>query len=176
LITDHHVQKGPFFLHPMDVTIDAQNNRVTVRSTGKDGKEKEKTSSVNLPSDLANGMIPLVVENLGSGTAQTTVSMLVATPKPRIVKLVFSRRSEEEYSLGGSTRNASHFEIKVELGGIAGLVAPLIGKEPPGLEIWTVGGQAPAFLREQGPLYPGGPRMTIQLASPTWPEPRGSGD
>ena len=26
------------------------------------------------------------------------------------------------------------------------------------------------FAKEQGPLYPEGPMMTIQLASPTWPD------
>lgn len=176
LITYHHVQKGSSFPHPMEVTIDVQSGQVTVRYTGKDGKEKVKTEHLNLPPDLANGMVPLVVENAGSDAAQTTVSMLVATPKPHIVKLVFSKRGEENFSLSGFARKANHFEIKVELEGIAGLVAPLIGKQPPHIQIWTVGGQAPTFIREQGPLYPEGPVMTIQLASPVWPEPSNSGD
>ncbi len=47
---------------------------------------------------------------------------------------------------------------------------PLIGKEPPNIHIWVVGGQAPTFIREQGPLYPDGPILTIELASPVWPE------
>jgi hypothetical protein len=170
LITDHHVQKGPFFPHPMDVTIDARSGQVTVRSTGKDGKEEVKTDHVKLPPDLANGLVPLVVESMGPDAAQFTVFMVVATPKPRLVKLVFSNRGEENFSLGGSPRKANHFEIKIDLGGVAGVVAPLIGKEPPNLQIWTVGGQAPTFIREQGPLYPDGPMMTIQLASPVWPE------
>jgi hypothetical protein len=169
LITDHHVQKGPSFPHPMDVTIDARSGQVTVRSTGKDGKEEVKTDHVELPTDLANGMVPLVVENAGSDAAPFTVSMLLATPKPRLVKLVFSNRGEESFSLGGSARKAIHFEIKIDLGGVAGVVAPLIGKEPPNIQIWTVGGQAPTFIREQGPLYPEGPMMTIQLTSPVWP-------
>ncbi len=176
LITDHHVQKGPSFPHPMDVMIDAKSGKVTVRSTGKDGKEEVKTNHANLPPDLANGMVPLVVENTGSDAAQTTVSMLVATPNLRVVKLVFSNRGEENFSLGGSPRKANHFEIKIELGGIAGVVAPLIGKEPPNIQIWTVGGQAPTFIREQGPIYPDGPMMTIQLASPVWHESANSGN
>jgi len=175
LITYHRVQKGPSFPHPMDVMIDVKSGQVTVRSTGKDGKEEVKTEHVKLPPDLANGMIPLVVENTGSDAAQTTVSLLVATPKPRVVKLVFSKRGEENFSLGGSPRKANHFEIKVELGGIAGVVAPLIGKQPPNIQIWTIGGQAPTVIREQGPIYPDGPMMTIQLASPVWPESPNAG-
>ncbi len=65
LITDRHIQKGPSFPHPMDVMIDAHSGQVTVRSPGKDGKEEVKTDHVDLPPDLVNGMVPLVVENLG---------------------------------------------------------------------------------------------------------------
>jgi hypothetical protein len=62
------------------------------------------------------------------------------------------------------------YEIKIELGGAAGVVAPLIGKQPPEIQIWILGGQAPAFVREEGPFYQGGPVWTIQLTSPAWPD------
>ncbi|MGA2889307.1 MAG: hypothetical protein ABSE51_14755 [Terracidiphilus sp.] len=176
LITYHHIQKGPSFPHPMDLMIDAPSGEVTVRSTAKDGKEEVKTEHIDLPSDLANGMVPLVVENMRSDAPETTVSMVVATPKPRVVKLVLSKRGEEGFSVGDSPRKAIHYEIKIELGGVAGVLAPLIGKEPPNIQIWAVGGQAPIFVREQGPMYPDGPMMTIQLANPVWPESPKSGD
>ncbi len=176
LITDHHIQKGPFFPHPMDVFIDARSGKVTVRSIGKDGKEQVKTDHLQLPPDLANGMVPLVVENMGSAAPPKTVSLVVATPKPLVVKLVITKRGEDNYSLVGSPRKAIHYEIKIELGGVAGIVAPLIGKEPPNIEIWAVRGLAPTFVREQGPIYPDGPIMTIQLASPAWPDSPKSGD
>ena len=169
LITYHRIQKGPYFPHPIDLTIDAASGKVTVRSAGKDGKEEVTTDHVDLPPDLANGIVPLVLENTRPDTAETTVSVLVATPKPRLVKLVLSKRGEESFSVGGAPRKAIHYEIKIELGGVAGIVAPFIGKEPPNIQIWIIGGQAPGFLREQGPLYPDGPMMTIQLASPVWP-------
>jgi len=176
LITDHRVQKGPAFPHPMDVMIDAHSGQVTVRSTGKDGKEEVKTDHVDLPPDLANGIIPLVVENMRSDEPETTVSMLVFAPKPRVVKLVISKSGEGDFSLGGSPRKAVHYEIKIDLGGVAGVVAPLIGKAPPDIQMWTVGGQAPVFVREQGPLYADGPMMTIQLVSPVWLESPKSGN
>lgn len=175
LITDRHIQKGPSFPHPMDVTIDARSGQVTVRSGDKDGKEEVKTDHVDLPADLANGMVPLVAENMRSSTPETTVSMLIATPKPRVVKLVLTKSGEGDFSVGGSARKAIHYEIKVEIGGVVGVVAPLIGKAPPDIQIWTTGGLAPTFVREQGPLYPEGPVMTIQLASPVWPESAKSG-
>ena len=176
LIAYRRTQKGPTFPHPMDMTIDARSGQVTISTTGKDGKEEVKTDHVDLRPDLANGMVPLVVENMRSDAPDATVSLLVATPKPRLVKLVISKSGEGDYSLGGSPRKAIHYEIKIDLGGVAGVVAPMIGKAPPNIQIWTVGGQAPAFVREQGPLYPDGPMMTIQLVSPVWLESPKSGN
>jgi len=176
LISDHHIQKGPFFPHPMDVLIDTGTGQVTVRSTGKDGKEEVKTDRLHLPPDLANGLVPLVVENMRPGDSQKEVSMLVASPRPRLVKLAISSMGEETCSVAGFPLRAIHYEIKIELGGVAGVVAPLIGKAPPDIQIWVVGGEAPTFVREQGPIYPEGPMMTIQLASPVWPDALKSGD
>jgi hypothetical protein len=169
LISDHHIQKGPSFPHPMDVLIDAGSGVVTVRANDKDGKEEVKTEHMKLPPDLANGLIPVVVENMKSAEQGTTVSMVVMTPKLRVVKLVISSVGEENCSIVGVGRKASHYEIKIDLGGVAGVVAPLIGKAPPNIQIWVIRGAAPTFAREVGPLYAEGPMMTIQLASPVWP-------
>jgi len=170
LISDHHSQKGPSFPHPMDVLIDARSKQVTVRSTGKDGKEEVKTDHQDLPPDLANGMVPLLISNIRSGAEETTVPLLVATPGTRVVKLVVSSRGEEAFTVAGSAHKATHYEIKIEIGGLAGMVAPLVGKAPPNIDLWVIGGQAPTFVREEGPLYPEGPKVTIELASPVWPD------
>jgi len=176
LITDHHIQKGPSFPHPIDMLIDRRSGQVTVRSLGKDGKEEVKTDHLDLPSDLANGIVPLVMENIPPGSPETTVSMLVATPKPRIVKLVVSPRGELTFSVVGSSHQAIHYEIKIEIGGVAGIVAPLVGKQPPDIQAWVVGGQVPTLIREQGPIYPDGPIMTIEMASPVWQDLAKTGD
>jgi hypothetical protein len=168
LISDHHIQKGPSFPHPMDLSIDARSGQVTVRTTGKDGKEDVHTEHLSLPPDLANGIVAQVIQNLKPDAPETTVSMLVATPKPRLVKLAISSLGEENFSVAGLSRKALHYEIKIEIGGLAGMVAPLVGKAPPNIEIWDIGGNAPTFLREQGPTYDDGPIMTIELASPVW--------
>ena len=168
LITDHHIQKGPSFPHPSDVLIDARSGQVTVHSPDKDGKDEVKTDHLNLPPDVANGLIPIIVENLRSDAPETTVSMVVMTPKPRLVKLVISNRGEDNTTVAGSPHKAVHYEIKIELGGVVGVVAPIVGKAPPNIQIWTIGGTATTFAREEGPLYAEGPIMTIQLTSPFW--------
>jgi hypothetical protein len=170
LITDHHIQKGPSFPHPMDMSIDVRSGQVTVRSPGKDGKDEVKSEHLDLPSDLANGLILSMAKNIRPETPETKVPMVVATPQPRLVKVAISPSGEEPFSLMGSRRKAMRFTLKIELGGIAGVVAPLIGKAPPEIQIWIIGGIAPAFVREEGPLYQGGPVWTIQLTSPTWPD------
>lgn len=170
LISDHHVQKGPFFPHPMDVLINSAKAQVTVRTTDKDGKDEVKTDHLNLPLDLANGMVPNVIENMQPTAPQATVSMLVFTPKPRLVKLAIARQDEEPFSVVGTSHQAIRYEIKIELGGVAGVVAPIIGKQPPNIQLWIVGGQAPTFVKEQGPIYADGPILTIELARPVWPD------
>lgn len=176
LISDHHIQKGPSFPHPMDVLIDVRSGQVTVHSPGKDGKDEVQTDHLKLPPDLANGIVPQVIESLRSNAPQTAVSMIVMTPKPRVVKLLISKVGEDTCSVVGAPRKATHYEIKIDLGGIVGVIAPLIGKAPPNIQLWVIGGPAPTFAREVGPLYAEGPMMTIQLASPAWPDEPKSGD
>ena len=130
LLTDHHIQKGPSFPHPMDTFIDARSGQITVRSTDKDGKKKITTDHLDLPPDLANGLILSLVKNIPPDKPETKLPMVVETPKPRIVQLVFSPQGEEPFSIAGSRRKAMRFTVKIELGGVTGVVAPLIGKQP----------------------------------------------
>ena len=74
-----------------------------------------------------------------------------------------------KFSVGGSSRKAAHYVVHVEIGGAAGLVAPLLGKQPPDTHVWILGGEAPAFVKSEGPLFLGGPIWRIELTSPVWP-------
>jgi hypothetical protein len=168
LISEHHVQKGPSFPDPLDMSIDVQSGQVTVRSKDRDGKEKIETEHLDLPPDLINGLVTSITKNLSPQTPETKVSMVVATPKPRLVKVAISPQGEETFSIAGSRRKAMRFRLKIEIGGVAGVIAPLIGKAPPEIHIWIAGGEAPAFVREEGPLYENGPIWVIQLSSPVW--------
>jgi hypothetical protein len=176
LVSDHRVQKGPFFAHPTEMTIDAKSGQVTVRSTGKDGKEEVYTEHMKLPADISNGMVPVVIENMRPDATGETVSMIVATPKPRLVKLAISNAGADPFSVVGSQRKATRYDIKIELGGIAGVVAPIIGKQPADIQLWIVPGDAPTFMRERGQTIADGPILTIQLVSPVWPQEQKAGE
>jgi hypothetical protein len=171
LISDHHIQKGPFFAHPSDVLVDTRSGEVTVKSTGKNGSEETKTEHMKLPPDLYNGLIVSIAKNFPANTQEMDVSMVVATPRPRLIKLAISPKGEDSFSLAGVERKALHYEIKIQLGGAAGVVAPLIGKQPPNVEIWIEGGQIPGFVAEQGQSAEDGPITSIQQTGPTMPSP-----
>jgi hypothetical protein len=169
LISDHLLQKGPTFPRPLEMSIDGSSGRVTVRYTGDDGKQKVEAEHLEVPPDLANGLILTVLKNLQAHAAPKTVSLVAATPKPRLVKLAITAAGEEPFSTGGASRKAIHYVLKVEIGGISGLLAPLLGKQPPDSHVWILGGEAPAFVKSEQPLYLGGPLWRIELVSPVWP-------
>jgi hypothetical protein len=176
LVSYHLVQKGPAFRVPMDVSIDGPAGRVTVRYTDEDGKEKVETEQERLPADVANGMVLTLAKNIAPGTQETIVSMVGATPKPRLVELKITPVGREPFSAGGRRYEAIHYVVKVDIGGITGLLATLLGKNPPDHHVWVIGGQAPGFVKAEGPLYLGGPPWRIELASPVWPQAAGGRD
>jgi hypothetical protein len=156
------------------MSFDTSKGAVTVHYTDG-GKERVATDQLELPLDVANGMIFTLLKNLRPDGPVTTVSMVAATPKPRLVKLQISPQGEDPFSVGGSKRMATHYVLKVEIGGVAGVIAPLLGKKPPDIHVWILGGEAPAFVKSEGPLYYGGPNWRIELASPVWPRPSSGG-
>jgi hypothetical protein len=170
LISYHLIEKGPSFPHPTEMTIAASRGEVTVRYADDKGEEKVESERMKLPPDLANGMVPMLLKNFPTGAALPPMSMVVATPKPRIVKLNFSSQGAEPFSLAGAGREARHYVIKVEIGGVAGLIAPLVGKQPPDAHIWIAGGETPTFVKSESLSYLGGPVWRMELLAPAWPK------
>lgn len=169
LLTNHVVQRGPSFPRPIDFSLNTGSGQVSVRYKDDDGDEKVAEERMELPADLANGFLSILLKNLPPGTTKATLSVVAATPKPRLVKLEITRTGGDLLAIGRSSRKASHFVLKVEIGGLSGLVAPLLGKQPPDNHVWILGGDGPAFVRAEAPLYVGGPSWRIELTSPTWP-------
>jgi hypothetical protein len=170
LVKYHLVEKGPTFEHPTETSIDLSTGQVAIRTTGEDGKEKLISQYFDLPLDVANGLTLTLLKNIPPIGSQIRLSMVAATPKPRLVKLAITPEGEEPFSVAGSGRKATHFVVKIEIGGVAGVVAPLVGKQPPDIHVWILEGDAPAFVKSEGPLFYGGPIWRIELASPVWPK------
>jgi hypothetical protein len=164
----HLAQKGPAFKTPLELSLDGSTGEATVRCTNSDGKEKIESERLELTQDLANGLITTLVKNIQPGASPMTLSMVVATPKPRLVKVAISQDGEDWFSAGNSTHKTVRYALKIELKGLPGLVVPLVGKEPPDIHIWVLSGEAPAYLKSEGPLDAGGPVWRIELVSPAW--------
>jgi hypothetical protein len=169
LISYHLVQKGPAFPHPMDVSVTAATGQVTVQYTDNDGKQKVANEHLKLPPDLANGLVPMLLGNLRPDAPQIEFPMVVATPKPRLVKLVVTAQGSEPFTVAGSGREAIHYAVKIDIGGVAGAVAPIVGKQPPDTHIWILGGEAPVFVKSESLSYSGGPIWRIEQVAPVWP-------
>jgi hypothetical protein len=172
LLNDHMVQKGPAFERPLDMSIDRRRGQVTVRYADEHGKAKVDVERLELPLDLANGMIITLLKNVHPDALPPSVSFVAATPKPRLVKLAISSAGAEPFSVAGSARRATHYVLKVDIGGLTGLLAPLLGKQPPDSHVWILEGEAPAFVKSEAALYLGGPPWRTELVSPVWPGSR----
>ena len=167
LLRDHPLQKGPVFKQPTDVMINAQSGEVTVRYM-QDGKLKVDSSHMDLPDDLSNGIILNLAKNLSPETAETKISYLAATPKPRLIHLSLTPDGTDTFRSAGLRNKAQRYKVHIELGGFAGFIAPLIGKEPADSEVWVSAGQVPAFIKSENPLFVGGPLLRTELIGPVW--------
>jgi hypothetical protein len=171
LVSYRLTQKGPSFPKPMEFTLDGRSGQATVRWTEEDGDAKvEEERLEKIPPDLANGMVPTLLKNVRPEAGPLTLSMLAATPKPRMVKLVITPSGEERFTTPAMSRQAQHYVIKVDIGGVTGALASLLGKEPPDTHVWILPGPVPAFVRSEGAMYVGGPIWRIELTAPSWQE------
>ena len=164
LISNHHIQRGPSFPKPLDTFIDAVRGQVTSRD--KDGKTIQ--NHIDHATELANGLPLVLLLNLDPSAPPTRLSMIAPAEKPREIHLLVTGEGEDPLTIGGVPHKATKFRIKVELGGVTGLVAPIVGKQPSDIHVWVLGGDAPAFVREEGQFYEGGPIWCVELTAPVF--------
>ena len=164
LRTDHVVEKGPSFKRRLESLVDAASGRVKVRYTDDDGKEKTIDQTMRLPEDLANGLLFTLLRHIDPAKPQTTVPELALTPKPRLVTLIITPRGEDSFTTGNTPHKATHYVVKVKIGGIAGWFAGLVGKQPPDMHVWILRGEVPAFIKFEGPMASDGPVWRVELA------------
>lgn len=164
LLSDHLIQKGPSFKTPMDTSIDTTSGLVTIHYMQGD-KPQTIEKKMDLPPDLANGMLYVIVKNIRS-LPPVSVSYLAATPNPELVTLVFREDGQQGFRIGVSKRNAIRYLMKVNIGGIKGAAAQVLKKKPADTQFWILDGQAPLYVGSEGPLYGEGPIWRIELNMP----------
>lgn len=166
LIRDHHVQRGLSFPKPIDVTVDPPREEVV----SKDEHGKMTRTHIQMPADIGNGLTLTIVTNVAPTTRETRFSAIAGSDKPRLIHLAIRNSGELIFALGGERRQATDYAVHVEIGGVAGVVAPVIGKQPPDYHIVVTSGCDAAFLREEGSLFEGGPVWRIQSLTATLPQ------
>jgi hypothetical protein len=164
LVSDQVEQKCPSFKQQSETWIDAETGNVTVRTNEK-GKEKTTTKHLDLPEDVSNGLLFVLLKNVDP-SAETNISFVAASSTPRVVKWNISPGPEKTIKIGLMTQKAQHYVVKTKIQGPAGAIAPLVGKQPPDIHVWLVKSEAPTFVEFEGPLSQDNPVWRIELAAP----------
>jgi len=157
LVSYQLVQRGPSFPESIEAKVDRDSGRYEVRYKGdEDAAEEILKGKIELPNDVYNGLLGTLMKNLPAGTA-TSVQIIAFTPKPRFVKMLLAPAGDDTVMMGETAVPATRFLVKPQLG----LFASLLVTDLPDVKVWILGGEAPAFLKFEGPLFFMGPIWRI---------------
>jgi hypothetical protein len=164
LMSYHHIERGPSFRASTDVTFDRDSGRYRAKVDDKTDEDK-----IELPEDLHNGITGTLLKNLAPG-GSAAGHMLAFTPQPHRLDTTLRAEGEDRFLVGDVARTATRYLVKMELRGLKGVVASIIGKDPPQVRYWISTGSAPGFVKFEGPMFLNGPRWRVELTGPRWPE------
>jgi hypothetical protein len=156
-------QRGPSF-PGVDVAFDRKSGRYQAKAHERPGGPEETASGeLEMPADLYNGMALVALKNLPPGEA-VTAQLAVFMPKPRLLAMELRREGEDRIAFAGAPKQAIRYLVKLEIGGLTGVVASVIGKTPPDLRYWLALGEVPAFVRFEGAMFLNGPVWRVEMA------------
>src|SRR5471030_1767884 len=136
----------------------------TRRTVDSDGKTRDESAHIDLPDDVSNGFVGTLLLNVPPKTAPFRVGILAPVGSGRLIRILISAEGEKQFQMDGKTLKAAVFRIHPELGGIVGLIAPLIGLQPKDVMVWVLEGDDPAVVRIVGQLGGYGPVVSSELA------------
>ena len=167
LLTYRLIQRGPAFPEVTEVWFDRASGRYRARV----GTDDPAEGTLEMPEDLHNGLAGTLLRNLPAGVTAAG-HMYAFTPKPRLMRTSLRPEGDDRYYVGDATRTAVRYVVTMDLVGVTGLIATVLGKDPPDVRFWISTGEAPAFLRFEGSMFLKGPRWRIELAAPRWTRDR----
>jgi hypothetical protein len=170
LLIDHHIQRGPSYPHPMDMTVDAVRGIVTTHLR-RDGRGSVERQHVDLPPDTSNGLVFQIIKNLDPKVDSVQIPVILGGSKPRLIKLSISLDGEDTFFVAGLPCKARRYVVKAELGPLTKIAAALTSKTPADMRIWVAEGDPPAMLQAEGQLYEGGPVWRVDVTGPVLPSP-----
>lgn len=163
LVSNHHIQNGPFFAKPVDFTVEAATGMAISRTTDKNGMVHVASEHMELPDDLANGFVGTLLLNVPPNAAPFRVGILAPVGSGRLIRILISPEGEQPFHMAGKTLKATVYRIHPELGGLVGFIAPLIGLQPKDVMVWILEGDEPAVVRIVGQLGGYGPVLSSEL-------------
>jgi hypothetical protein len=162
------VQRGPAFPRT-EITFDRKSGRYAALVQERPDVAAENASEpFDMPADLYNGMALVLIKNLAAG-ASATVQTAAFLPKPRLLKTILAPEGEDRVLIAGESRKVTRYLVKMEIGGLTGAMASLVGKVPPDLRYWLVPGEVPAFARFEGAMFLNGPVFRLEQTTIDWP-------
>ena len=148
LIRYHLIQRGPSFPEQIEVVVDRGTGEYTVRSQSEEGsKEEVLAGQVDLPADVYNGMIVMLLKNLPQG-ANETVNILAFSPAPEVIQLQLLAKGEQTVQIGEGSGKAMQYVFKPEIGKIRKFFGKIFGKLPDHFhyKCWIMVDEVPAFV------------------------------
>ena len=106
-----------------------------------------------------------LLKNLPPGSTGTG-QILAFTPKPHRIATELRAEGKDKYFIGDVARTATRYLVKMDLKGLTGVIATVIGKDPPDLRYWLTAAPAPSFVKLEGPMFLKGPTWRIEFAVP----------
>ena len=168
LVRDRHIQRGPSFAKPVDFTVEVPTGIATKRTTDKNSKTYVESRHIDLPDDLANGIVGTLLLNVPQNAAPFRVGLLTPLSGGRLIRILISPEGEQSFQMTGKNLRATVFRIHPELGGIVGLIASLIGVQPKDVMVWVMEGDQPAVVKIVGQLGCYGPVVSSVLQGATF--------
>jgi hypothetical protein len=163
------VQRGRSFPESAETAFVRASGQYTARlQKGADKAPDVREGRLDMPADLYNGMSSILLKNLRPGESARG-HLLAFTPEPRILTLELDPVGEDAFHVGPVSRKAVRYRVKPELGGMMGVLAAMVGKDPPSLSYWITAAPVRAFLKFEGPFFLNGPIWRVELAGPRWP-------
>ena len=158
LLSYRIVQRGPSFPEALEASVDRETGRYEVRyRADEDSPEEVLTGQFTLPADVYNGMLSLLLKNLPR-RSDTIVQVVAFMPRPRLVKVQLLPIADDLVLVSDSPTQVIRWAIRPQLG----LFASLLVSDIPDVHCWILPGEAPAFLKAEGPLYFQGPVWRIE--------------
>jgi hypothetical protein len=159
-------QKGPAFAEDSSVKFD-RSGRYEVRQRPRGEDEKTAAGTFEVPDDVCNGLTSVLIKNLQRGTS-ASVHMVTFRPEPLVLDVELTTEGTDRYWVGDVASEATRWLVKPTVPGVKGMLASVVGKQPPEVRIWIAPEPAPVLVRFEGALYVDGPVWRIELSAPRW--------